>query len=200
MKISICISSKSRYRRAAEATIKNCKGYGVMMDIRELPRMFRYKGLYGHLKTNVAFMNKSEREVYDITLAIFNGLCQLHDYLKELQIHTTNLKSIKTKPMLHICKSEKTGEFIVVDVDHTNGEVLTSSQLLSSKAKAFQNINAQRKSWPAHGVYVQDDTPKKSVIYFSGVEGHDKLSEDEVEERDMKIMPKHIIGKKPKKK
>ncbi len=70
--------------------------------------------------------------------------------------------------MIHLCRSAKTKEFYVV-VLAKNGEVLSTSELLKSKASAWKNIKSQITSITGSAmtrVNVQDDTIQKPCIYL----------------------------------
>jgi uncharacterized protein YegP (UPF0339 family) len=65
--------------------------------------------------------------------------------------------------MLHIVK-QKTG-FAVISLS-SNGEVLQTSEILTTKASCWKNIRAMMEScFSTVTVYVQDDTPKTAIIY-----------------------------------
>lgn len=67
--------------------------------------------------------------------------------------------------MIHICKSD-TG-FLVATIGK-NGEPLSVSEVLTSKANCWKNIRAQTDNFNSDkydGIIVQDDTLKKSVTY-----------------------------------
>jgi uncharacterized protein YegP (UPF0339 family) len=72
--------------------------------------------------------------------------------------------------MLHICRSAKTKEFYVVVLGR-NGEVLSTSELLKSKAAAIKNVKAQVKSFFGEenddAVTFQDDTFPKSKMFYT---------------------------------
>ena len=99
--------------------------------------------------------------------------------------------------MIHIGKSVKTGQFQVTVVA-PNGEPLSTSELLSTKAKAFNNALSQRHSFETHHVIVQDDTPAKPILYMlQAGEKPSKLNDVTMQYKEVTIQPKHIVGKKP---
>jgi uncharacterized protein YegP (UPF0339 family) len=65
--------------------------------------------------------------------------------------------------MYHICKS-KSG-FMVVLVAN-NGEPLSTSQVLSSKQKAWGNVKSQLSVITTGDVRVQDDTLTEAKVYL----------------------------------
>jgi hypothetical protein len=97
--------------------------------------------------------------------------------------------------MIHICRNSH-GFYVVVT--GSNGESLSTSELLSSKPKAWKNIIAQRKNFARIGdtppVAVQDDSPFMKVkLYW--------LRADGVREKNNNNpVPKYIPGKNKKKK
>lgn len=64
--------------------------------------------------------------------------------------------------MIHIAKTD-TGFIVATIAD--NGEVLSSSEVLSSKQKCWTNVFSQHKQWDGGFVLIQDDCRKKSIVY-----------------------------------
>jgi len=83
--------------------------------------------------------------------------------------------------MIHIAKSD-TG-FIVANLAD-NGEVLSASEVLSSKQKCWVNIYSQHEQWASGWVYAQDDTVNVSVVYRVFV------SKGKGDKKRLKIKPK----------
>ncbi len=65
--------------------------------------------------------------------------------------------------MIHIVKSKKTGQFMVI-VTGNNNEKLSTSELLKTKQSAIKNIRAQLKELNGDSCYVQDNTIKKIAV------------------------------------
>lgn len=63
--------------------------------------------------------------------------------------------------MIHITKS-KTGYMVVTVAD--NGEPLATSEVLSAKRHALNNMEAQACQFSAMEIVFQDDTGKKPVL------------------------------------
>lgn len=78
--------------------------------------------------------------------------------------------------MYHITKAGN-NQFLVVLLNERNREVLSTSELLNSKQKAWGNIVAQLKETQNGHHHAQDDTLKNPVVkrvYYDG----DKVSLD----------------------
>jgi uncharacterized protein YegP (UPF0339 family) len=65
--------------------------------------------------------------------------------------------------MYHITKAG-TNQFLVVLLNEKNREVLSTSELLNSKQKAFKNVAAQLSQTENLCYYVQDDTLKNPRV------------------------------------
>jgi hypothetical protein len=67
--------------------------------------------------------------------------------------------------MVHINRSKKTNQFIVITTG-ANNEKLNSSELVKTKQSAWVNIKADLKVKNSPSAHVQDNTGKKPVLYW----------------------------------
>ena len=65
--------------------------------------------------------------------------------------------------MVHIVKSKKTGQFMVI-VTGRNGEKLSTSELLNTKQSAFKNVRAQLVQMESDNCCVQDNSKNGNPI------------------------------------
>jgi uncharacterized protein YegP (UPF0339 family) len=66
--------------------------------------------------------------------------------------------------MYHICPAGN-NQFLVVLLNEKNREVLSTSELLNSKQKAWGSVTAQLKETQNMFYYAQDDTLKNPKVY-----------------------------------